>query len=259
MKTLFKFIGSLVSSTLLIPITIILSTCLIWYLLPASQTTQLGKFIIDATTESGVFIITLVSLGCLILFSILTKIFNVIRSSKINNFCLHILTWLLAILLIVETIYVFFAAEALQLVAFELTLTRKICLAIGIILMLIYCLLHKKLSKLVDRKIQAYDTAKELNANGRSSVIWVNILKTADFIFPEFILLLMLCFSFNFEISLYFIIILSSFILPIIGNMICDRRVKLEAIRQDIERMDAQIGATAEAVIDLMNKQQIEE
>ena len=124
------------------------------------------------------------------------------------------------------------------------------------LMMMLYCMLHKKLGKLVDRKIQAYDTAKELNANGRSSVIWVNILKTIDFIFPEFILLLMLCFSFSFEVSLYFIIMMGAFLLPIIGNMICDKRVKKEAVLREEEKIEAQIGATAEAVADLLSKKQ---
>ena len=38
-------------------------------------------------------------------------------------------------------------------------------------------------------KLGMIDTAKELNANGRSSVVWMNILKTLDFICPELILL----------------------------------------------------------------------
>ena len=122
--------------------------------------------------------------------------------------------------------------------------------------MIMYCMLHKKLGKLVDRKIQAYDTAKELNANGRSSVVWVNILKTIDFIFPEFILLLVLCFSFSFEVSLYFIVMMGAFIFPIIGNMICDKRVKIEAVKREEEKIEAQINATADAVVALINKKQ---
>ena len=105
----------------------------------------------------------------------------------------------------------------------------------------------------MNEKLQAYDTAKELNANGRSSVVWVNILKVLDFIFPEFILLIMLCFSFSFEISLYFIFIICAFIIPIIGNMICDKRVRKEAVCKEKEKTEAQIQATAEAVAEMIN------
>lgn len=118
----------------------------------------------------------------------------------------------------------------------------------------LYGLLHKKFGKLIDRKLQAYDTAKELNANGRSSVVWVNLLKVIDFVFPEIILLAVLCFSFNFELSLYFIFIIVSFLIPIIGNMVCDKRVKREAIRKQEEEREVTVNETAEAVAKLINK-----
>ena len=255
MKNFFKFVGSLISSTLLIPITLLLTICLCWYLLPACKTTSVGIWLVANITEQGMFITTLASIALFILFTILTKIFHVIDNSKINNFCLHVLTWMLALAIVSETFYIFFAAQALNAAEFELTLVRKICLACGMAMMMLYCMFHKKLGKLVDRKIQAYDTAKELNANGRSSVVWVNILKTVDFIFPEFILLLMLCFSFNFEISLYFLIIMAAFLFPVIGNMICDKRVKKEAVRREEEKVEAQINATAEAVASLLATQ----
>jgi hypothetical protein len=121
--------------------------------------------------------------------------------------------------------------------------------------MLLYGLLHKKLGKLVDRKIQAYDTAKELNANGRSSVILTQILKAIDLIFPEVILLATLCFAFNIEVSLYFIFILASFIIPLIGNMVCDKRVKLEAKRNLEEEREVVVNETATAVVDLLKQQ----
>nr|DAH78828.1 MAG TPA: Protein of unknown function (DUF2393) [Bacteriophage sp.] len=118
----------------------------------------------------------------------------------------------------------------------------------------LYGLLHKKFGKLIDRKLQAYDTAKELNANGRSSVVWVNLLKVIDFVFPEIILLAVLCFSFNFELSLYFIFIIVSFLIPIIGNMVCDKRVKREAVRKQEEEREVTVNETAEAVAKLINK-----
>lgn len=193
-------------------------------------------------------------LGCAILFGILGKILNAIKSSKLNNFYTHVITWLIAICLVIEALFTFFVAGTLATTAFELNLTRKISIGVGVLCMALYGLLHKKLGKLIDRKIQAYDTAKELNANGRSSVIWVNILKTLDFVFPEVVLLIVLCFAFNFEISLYFIFILTSFIIPIIGNMVCDKRVKKEAVRRAEEEREVVVNETAEAVVDLLKK-----
>lgn len=51
---------------------------------------------------------------------------------------------------------------------------------------------------------------------------------------------------------MYFIYIIIAFTLPIIGNMICDYRVKKEAKIREEEKVEAQINATAEAVADLL-------
>ena len=123
----------------------------------------------------------------------------------------------------------------------------------------LYGLFHKKLDKIINRKIQAYDTAKELNANGRSSVVWINTLKVIDFVFPEIILLVVLCFSFDFQVALYFIFIIISFIIPIIGNMVCDKRVKKEAILKEQEDRETTVNETAEAVVKLIKETPKEE
>ena len=41
-------------------------------------------------------------------------------------------------------------------------------------------------------------------------------------------------------------------LIPIIGNMICDKRVKIEAVKKEEEKVEAQVNATAEAVADLL-------
>lgn len=79
-------------------------------------------------------------------------------------------------------------------------------------------------------------------------------MKCFDFICPEIFLLIALCFAFNWSISLYFVFVICAFIFPILGNMICDSRVKRESKRKKIEAAEAQISATAEAVVDLLNQ-----
>lgn len=256
MKTVFKFIGSFISHIALIVICISLTLCLTWYTLPAFKTTFAGEWLLTILNDQEIFIITIALICSLILFTIFAHIFKVFKSSKVNNFYTHMITWLIAIVLAFESLFTFFVSNTLSTKQFEFNLLRKIAIGVGVLSMFLYGIFHNKLGKIIDRKIQAYDTAKELNANGRSSVIWVQILKTLDFIFPEFILLLVLCFAFNFEISLYFIFIIAAFTIPVIGNMICDKRVKKEAIRKEQEKIEAQIGATAEAVVDLITKTQ---
>ena len=252
MKNVIKFILSFICYVVMIPLLLALTIALTWYVLPAFQTTQLGILVSNQFPDQTVFLATLAICGCTVLFSILCKVFRVIKSSKPNNFYTHTVTWLLALVLAAEAVYTFFAAESLSSVAFELTLVRKIGIGVGVLGMLLYGILSPKLRIIVNRKIQAYDTAKELNAAGRTSVVWMQILKTLDFMCPELLLLGVLCFAFNFEIALYFIFIIAAFILPVIGNMICDKRVKVEAIRKEQEKADAQVNATAEAVADLL-------
>ena len=251
---ILKFILSFICYTLLIPICIALTVVTTWYILPAFQTTFVGEYILTFVNMQQVFLISIGLLGSAILFFILGRIFKVVKSSKLNNLYTHILTWLIALCLVAESLFIFFVSGTLQTASIELTLTRKIAIGAGVLLMAFYNILYKKLGKLIDRKIQAYDTAKELNANGRSSIIWVHFLKSIDFIFPEFILLLTLCFAFNFEISLYFIFIIASFIIPIIGNIVCDKRVRKEAIKKVEEEREISVNETAEAVADLLRK-----
>ena len=233
MKNVIKFILSFICYVALIPLLIALTVCSTWYLLPAFQTTFIGEWIGKQLPDQTMFIATCAIAGCTLLFFTLSRIFRVIKSSKANNFYTHLVTWLLALIVAAESLFTFFAAEKLSTVAFDLNLTRKIGIIAGGVGMLLYSIFSPKIKVLVNRKIQAYDTAKELNANGRSSVVGVQILKALDFCCPELLLMSVLCFAFNFQISLYFIYIIAAFAIPVIGNMICDKRVKKEAIRKE--------------------------
>ena len=256
MKNILKFIIALICYLIRIPIFVGLTVSLTWYTLPAIQTTFVGEWILSYVTMQEIFIITMSLLGGGILFFILGKIFNIVKASKPNNFYTHFITWLLAICLAAEALFTFFISGTLHTISIEIDLFRKIAIGVGVLLMFLYSLLHKKIGKLVDRKIQAYDTAKELNAKGRSSVVFMQILKALDFVCPEVILLATLCFAFNFEVSLYFIFVLAAFILPLIGNMICDKRVKVEAERSAEDEREVVVNETATAVVDLLTKQQ---
>lgn len=254
MKNLIKFILSFICYLILIPLYLCLTVCATWYLLPSFQTTIIGEWLNGQFPNHTIIITSLVILACTIIFFILSRIFKVVKSSKVNNFYTHLVTWLIALSLIIESLFTFFVSENLSVISFNLTLVRKIGIVSCAVGLLLYSLLAPKFRKLVDRRIQAYDTAKELNANGRSSVVGMQILKSLDFCFPELVLMVVLCFAFNFQIAIYFVYIIVAFIIPIIGNMICDKRVKKEAIRREQEKIDAQINTTAEAVVDILTQ-----
>ena len=254
MKNIIKFILSFVCYVLFIPCILGLTLIATWYVLPAIQTTQLGILILDYLSNDQIKIFSIYLILGTAFFYIMGKIFTVIKCSKALNFYTHLVSWLLALSLIFEAGYTFITSNTIHSTAIDLNLIRKFGILTCSIALLLYAIITPKIRRLVDRRIQAYDTAKELNAEGRSSIVFMQILKCFDFICPEIFLLIALCFAFNWSISLYFIYIICSFILPILGNMICDYRVRREAKRRKIEATEAQINATAEAVAELIKQ-----
>lgn len=253
MKTIIKFICSFICYVLLVPCLLALTIGATWYLLPACQTTQLGQWLLTNVTEQGIFIATIVSAVSTVFFWIMGKVFVVIKNSKALNFYTHLISWILALVLAAEAVYAFIASDAIHSAALELNLVRKIGLLACGVAMLLYAIIAPKVRKLVDRRIQAYDTAKELNADGRSSVVGMQFLKCLDFICPEIFLMIALCFAFNWAISLYFIFIICSFLLPIIGNIVCDKRVKIEARKRKEQERETLVNEVANAVMDAQN------
>lgn len=252
MKTVLKFIASFICYAAFIPCVLAFTVCLTWYLLPAFQVTSLGT-LINSHIEQDLQLLTTILIGCFtLLLMIFGKVFTVIKKSKALNFYTHLITWLVAIVLAAESVYTFIASVRIHTSAVALSPVRKIGILVCAVALLLYAVIAPKVRLLVDRRIQSYDTAKELNVNGRSSVVGMQILKCLDFICPELFLLIALCFAFNWEISVYFLFIIAAFCIPIIGNMICDGRVKREAVQIELEKQEAQVNSTAEAVVDLL-------
>ena len=248
MKVILKFICSFICYLLFIPCVLILSIGATWYLLPAFQSTSLGELIFNTFGEQTILITTICAGSTTVFFWLMGKLFTVVKNSKALNFYTHLITWIIAIVLVAESIYSFIASGAINSAGIQLNLIRKIGILSCAVSLLLYALIAPKVRKLVDRRIQAYDTAKELNAEGRSSVVGMQLLKCLDFICPEIFLLVALCFAFNWSISLYFIFIICAFILPLVGNMICDKRVKREVARRKVEEREALVNEIANAV-----------
>lgn len=248
MKTLLKFICSIICYIVFIPCVLLLTICVTWYLLPVFRTTDLGQYILNNFGEQSVFIMTIGSAVASLFFLIMSKLFTVIKKSYLLNLYTHVVTWLLALVICAEAGYSFTTSSIIQTAQIDLDLVRKSGILASVIIMLVYSMLAPKIRVLVNRKIQAYDTAKELNANGRSSVVGVQLLKCFDFICPEIFLLISLCFAFNWDIAIYFIFIICAFILPVIGNIICDKRVKREAKRKEVVQREVLVNEVANAI-----------
>ena len=245
MKKVFRLIFSILFNTLTLPCLLASTLCVAWYLLSGASGTEVGKFILGYVNDEQIFIISICIWVFTVLCVILGKILTLIKSSKILNFQTHVITWILSLAMVAETSYVFIVTESFSTMEIDLSNIRKISVGIIILFMFIYTIITPKVKVLVNRRIQAYDTAKELNMKARSSSVFMHLLKAIDFLCPELLLLVLLCFVFNLEVSIYFIYLLIALVSPIIGNIICDRRVKKEYDRKVRENQQA----TAKEVI----------
>lgn len=227
----FKNILFMILNILNIPIAALTTVGVIYYSLPMFKTTVIGKWLLSFISPTAIFWITI---GCAIAFVVITlldKIFNSKNNSKLKNFLIHMQTWLIAIIAIALSVVTFALAE-INVVDFELTTTRKIGIGVSFFLLLLFYIVSGKISKVINRRIQSYETAKEIQVVGRSSIILTNILKLAEILFPEVLVLLLICFCLSWNVAAYFIVILVSFLFPMLGNIDCDFNMRREAKRK---------------------------
>ena len=199
----------------------------IWYTLPEIQKTKIGTFVLQYLTPQAIFWITIASASCLILFYVLDKIFDKYLNAKCKNFFTHFNTWLIALIAIGLSVTTFILAKV-EVTAFELTATRKIEIGVCFILLLFTFLFGNKISKVINRKIQAYETSKEMNVQGRGSIVITNLLKLLEIMFPEVIVLSLVSFCLSVNVAMYFIVILVAFAIPMLGNIDCDLTTRKE-------------------------------
>ena len=114
MKVILKFICSFICYLLFIPCVLILSIGATWYLLPAFQSTYLGELILNTFGEHTIIITTICAGSTAMFFWLMGKLFTVVRNSKALNFYTHIVTWILAIVLVAESVYSFIASCAIN-------------------------------------------------------------------------------------------------------------------------------------------------
>ena len=65
----------------------------------------------------------------------------------------------------------------------------------------------------------------------------MNVLKLLEILFPELIVLMLLCLCVSWNVSIYFIVTLSACLIPVLGNIICDFNTRREIKRnEEIEK-----------------------
>lgn len=235
MKT-FKWILFTLMNILSIPLSAIVALGACWYTLPMMKTTIIGTSILKVLTEPALFWITISSGVLLAIFFILSKIFDRNSKAKFKNFFVHFDTWFIAIAAIALSTATFILAE-IEVTTFELSTTRKIGIGVSFVLLFISVICAGKISKVINRRIQAYENAKELNVVGRGSIFWTNFLKVIEILFPEVIGLVLICFCLSWNVATYFIVILASFTIPMLGNIDADLNTRME-IKRNLDKKD---------------------
>ena len=229
MKT-FRAILLMLANILILPLAILLTTGIVWYSLPAIQVSVMGNWLLHFLTPTAIFWITIGSAIGFTLLYVLIKIFGKYQKAKVKNFFVHLTTWLMALVAIALSVATFVMVEV-QVTEFELTNLRKIGIGVSFVLLFIFYIFSSKVSRIINRRIQAYENAKELNIVGRGSIIFTNILKLLEILFPEVLVLLLICFWLSWNVAAYFIVVLVAMLIPMIGNIDCDLNTRAEIKR----------------------------
>lgn len=206
----------------------IVGTC--WFALPTLKLTEVGMKVTSVLPNSVIFWITIAAASLLLIFYLIKKFCFRRNSAKVKNFFTHLNTWLMTAIAIVFSIIAFIYSD-IEIQNFDLTKLRKSGIIICFGLLFLSHLIAGKIAKIINRKIQSYENAKEMNTVGRSSIIFTNILKLVEILFPEIIVLSLICFCVSWNVVAYFLIILVASLLPMLGNIECDFTTRKEIIR----------------------------
>lgn len=226
----FRSILLMLANILILPLAIALTAGIVWYSLPALQVSVIGNWLLSFLTPTAIFWITIGSAIGFTLLYVLIKIFGKYQKAKVRNFFVHLTTWLIALVAIALSVATFVMVEV-KVTEFELTNLRKIGIGVSFVLLFIFYIFSSKVSKIINRRIQAYENAKELNIVGRGSIIFTNVLKLLEILFPEVLVLLLICFCLSWNVAAYFIVVLVAMLIPMIGNIDCDLNTRAEIKR----------------------------
>lgn len=249
MKTL-RFILLLLSNIICIPLGILLVSGIVWYTLPELATTIVGAWLLSWMSPTAIFWTTIGSAILFTILSVLQRIFAKHLPTKLKNLFIHTSSWAMGIVGIGLVVMTFILANPLISSGVTIANGRKIGIGVCLVLLVLFHLLSGKISKLINRRLQAYETAKEVGAVGRSSIIFTNFLKVFELLFPEVLVLLIICFCTSWNVASYFIVILVACVFPLLGNIEADINIRKQAKRDKQKEQEKLATMVAEKMQD---------
>ncbi len=226
---MIKKILSLIVNILLLPLSLFLPTLVVWNTVPILRSTQLPQIIGFQLPLNSLFWLTVIGLSVYVLFSVFKRILDKNRLVKYKNIWLHLNSWLITISLLIVSITGFIMVDPLIIETVIINTPRKISIGVILGIFLMFRIFFPRIKNIVNRKITAYETAKEIKVSGRSSVIFINFLKLFEILFPEITLLILLSLFVSLNVSVYFILILIASVIPMLANIIVDLNLRKEA------------------------------
>lgn len=234
MKNVFISIGRLLVNLLLIASSMLLSFGISYYVIPENNN-AVTNWINGSIGSLAMFWITIGSAIIWTATMIGSKFLNKNINVKIKNLVIHLSTWSMALIAIVAAITMFVLTNPLENAIVQITTGKKIGLAVLLAVYIVYNLLKTRILALINRRLQARENAIELQAEGRSSIIWNNFLRIFEWLFPEVILLSILCLFISWSVSSFIIVMLVSLTIPFLGNIECDFNIRREAKKRKQE------------------------
>lgn len=236
----WKKLAIIVMNILMIPLSLFISFGASWFILKINE--QSNNIIFKLTqkimiSNNLIFWLMIGSIICYLLFTILLAILGRKEKARYRNGLVHLNTWSMCLICVAMTIITFIQDNPLENTGTIITTARKIGIGLCIICLVIFHMFSRKITTIINRRIQAYETAKESNIVGRSSVIFTNLLKLFEIFFPEMIVLTLLCICISWNLASYFIVVLIACVIPVLGNIQCDLNIRAEIKRkQEIEK-----------------------
>lgn len=210
----------------------------VWYAIPATQTTKLGLAIKSVFSDKFLFWAILCSAVTFILITVLDLTLNRDGKAKTRNFFIHLNSWILCLITASLAVATFAMINPITTDGIAIGISKKVMIGVILIFLIVFHIFSGKITRLINRKIQAYDNAKEMGIVGRSSILWVNLLKLVEIVFPEILVLLLLCLMLSWDVAGYFTILLIALVLPMLGNIVCDFITRRELIKNSKNKHD---------------------
>ena len=243
-----KKILLLITNILITILTPFLTFGALWFTLEELKNTFIGEFVLRYLSSANIFWITISLFTFLLLFVVVKFIFRNELSAKVNNFFVHLSTWISGVIIVSLTAITFYTVTPLTTNPIDITKVKKIGIAVILILLVGFHIVSTKVSPIIERKLTAYDTAIEMNTLGRGSVVFNNILKLVQLILPEILILILLCIVTSWNIANYFVLILVACLVPVLGNIASDFNSRAEIKITTKKQEDEMINKIAKKV-----------